>query len=76
MATDLYARIRDDAVEKYGVEEGMRLTKLLADTAHVRNKYVSGAQAFFDYVHEWERACRRLKNSGADLSKIEIVKRG
>lgn len=76
MAGDPYERIRDDVIDEYGIEEGTRLLQLYIDTAHVRTKYVTGLKAFIKFVYEWEGACRRLKNSGADLSKIEIVKRG
>ena len=73
---DPYVRIRDDLIDEYGIEEGNRILQMYIDTARVRSKYVTGLKSFVNYVHEWEQACRRLKNSGADLSKIEIVKRG
>ena len=76
MPGDPYERIRDDIIYEYGIEEGTRLLQLYIDTAHVRKKYVTGLKSFVNYVYEWEQACRRLKNSGADLSKIEIVARG
>lgn len=76
MPAEPYEKIREGAIKKYGVKEGERLMKLYEDTVHVRNKHVKGSQKFFDYVHEWERACRRLKNSGVDLSRIVIVERG
>ena len=73
---DPYERVRDDLIEEYGIKEGTRLLQMYINTAHARKKHVTGFKAFVKYVHEWEEACRRLKSSGADLSKIEIVVRG
>ena len=73
---DPYERIREELIDEYGIEEGNRILQMYINTAHSRSKYVTGLKSFINYVHEWERACRRLKNSGVDLSKIEIVKRG
>lgn len=73
---DPYERVREELIRDYGLKEGNRILQMYIDTVHVRSKYVTGLKSFINFVHEWERTCRRLKNSGADLSKIEIVKRG
>lgn len=73
MDRDAFEVVEDRAVMRFGAKEAHRLMEKYKDTVHQRGNFFTGADEFFDYIHEWEAAVRRLKRSGVNLAAIPIV---
>lgn len=65
--------VEDRARARFGPREANRLMEIYNRTDIVRDNLFTGADEFFDFIHEWETTVRRLKSSCVDLTAIPIV---